>query len=153
MIDFATWKTLNDAILDGARALDDGDHARFLAWFAPDGCYRLTAHVPELGTDNAWLDLDRAGLERLLQSAQRHVWPTGQRLHTIGSPHMQQDDSDILVTSSVLVHRTQHDGLTTLFAAGRYHDRWTRVNDQWLLRERDCRLDTRNLAPPSAIPL
>lgn len=153
MIDFLAWKAIGDAILDSGMALDEGDYERYLSWFAPDSTYRLTTYVPELAQDNNWLDLDYSNLERLLQSAPRHVWPTGQRLHTLGPPLMRASGATILATSSVLVHRTQTDGSTVLFAAGRYQDQWVRINDNWRLQERICRLDTRNLTPPSAIPL
>lgn len=144
---------ISDALLRNAAALDGGDMAGYLASFLPHANYRLTALVPELDTINTWLDLDRPALERLVLSAGQHVWNTGQRRRILGQSRLWTDSHGIGAETGVAIYRTDEHGHTHLYAVGRYVDLWQGSGTGWYLADRECRLDSRQLSPPSALPL
>jgi methanesulfonate monooxygenase small subunit len=135
--------------------LDEEKFDRYLELFSAPSRYRITAYSPDLRKDQAWLDLDRKELETLLSNLPRHVRLPGRFLrHPNGFIVQEEEGSkELLVTTSLLVAHTDVDGVSRLFAAGRYRDRIEWVAGEARLKEREVRLDTRQFGPGSHVPI
>lgn len=144
---------LSELILYTGLCLDQEDFKGYLSVFSDDAEYQVVSHVPEIAHPVAWLDLTKTSLESLLMSTERHVWNTGLRTHQISASSFSFEPSHADAVSTVSIFRTDSDGTTKLYAVGRYHDRWVRPADRWLLSRRVLHLDTRVLAPPSGMPM
>jgi len=144
---------LNELILFTGLCLDREDFKGYLSVFCDDANYQVVSDVPEIAQTVAWLDLTKPALESLLMSTERHVWNTGLRTHHISAAVFTIETTYTDAISTVSIFRTDTDGVTRLYAVGRYYDRWVRSVDSWLLARRIVRLDTRVLAPPSAMPM
>lgn len=149
---------LIETLMASGLYLDQGDYEAYLSLFGDDGQYQVVADVPEVNGQATWMDLDKASLRQLLQEAPHHQWNTGIRSRQIAMPVFTGAAEDMLAggvatRAMVVVYRTGADGATKLYATGRYHDTWRETDAGWLLSRRVLHLDTRDLAPPSAIPL
>ena len=145
---------IEEVVYSGVLQLDE---RRFDAWLArttPDFRYRITAHSPELRKDMTWLEHDRKGLEALFELLPKHhvngaAWLRHAVLYTIE----RVSDDELRAVTSLSIYHTVIDtvdahvegGSSRLFAVGRYHDRFRLLNGDWLLAEREARLDTRQL--------
>lgn len=140
-------------IYEGVLALDERRFGAFLAGTTPDFRYRITAHSAELRKDMTWLEHDRKGLAALFELLPKHhvsgaAWL---RHAVLYSAHREYDE--VHTVTSLAIHHTVVDtvdahvegGSSRVFAVGRYHDRFRLWNGDWLLAEREARLDTRQL--------
>lgn len=143
---------IHELILSSGMALDERRFEDYLALYAEAGEYLVTAHVPETASLGTWMDLDKDNLRRLLESADRHTWNTGERLHQISAPVFTLEAGEVRTISVFSVFRIDEVGESRLYAVGHYHDTWVRT-DRWLLKRRVARLASRHLTPPSAMPL
>jgi 3-phenylpropionate/cinnamic acid dioxygenase small subunit len=135
------------------RLLDEEDFDHYAALFAEDGEYRLETKAPQVAQPMTWVWLNRQELGDLLASAPKHVWNTGQRSHLISVEEVNVDGDSAHSWAAFSVFRTDDEGVTQLYAVGRYEDRWQKAQDDWRLLKRVTRLRTRVLAPSSAIPV
>lgn len=133
--------------------LDQKNFEGYLSSFCEDAEYQVVSTVPEIAKTVAWLDLTKPALESLLMSASRHAWNTGLRTHHIAPATFSIEPMHTDAISAVSIFRTDVEGTTKLYAAGRYHDRWVRTAAGWLLAKRTLKLDTRVLTPPSGMPM
>lgn len=133
--------------------LDQGDFASYLSLFIDDAEYQLVSKVPEIAGLASWMDLSKPELKDLLDTAPRHMWNTGLRTHQISPPSFSVSESETLTVATVSVFRTCADGITSVYAVGHYHDSWALAPAGWRIKKRIVQLATRNIAPPSALPL
>jgi len=133
------------------------DERRFDAWLeqtTPDFRYRITAYSHDLRKDMTWLEHDRNGLVALFELLPKHhvngaAWLRQAVLYTV---EPKGADEAHAVTALSIYHTVidtvdahVEGGSSRLFAVGRYYDRFKLWNGQWLLAEREARLDTRQL--------
>jgi 3-phenylpropionate/cinnamic acid dioxygenase small subunit len=144
---------ITESLLASGRYLDQGDFASYLSLFTDDGEYQLVSKVPEIDDMTTWIDLDKTELQNLLDMAPRHLWNNGLRTHQISPPSFRFSESETHTVATVSVFRTCSEGTTSVYAVGHYHDCWTLESSGWRLKKRIMQLATRNLAPPSALPL
>lgn len=135
------------------RRLDDEDYAGYAALYSERGQYRLQAALPELGKTATWALLGRADVVALLEAADRHVWNTGTRTHLVTVELVQAHAEGATARSTFCVFHTGEAGTTRVYAVGRYEDVWCREGGDWRLLHRVAQLATRELTPPSAVPL
>jgi methanesulfonate monooxygenase small subunit len=145
---------LEDAVHRSAEYLDGRRFADWLALTAPDFRYRIQAYSPEIRKDMTWLDHDRAGIAALIELLPKH--------HTTGAEWLRQvvlgtitrhGETEATTVSSFVIFQTAVDvgdshvdgGSTSVFLAGRYHDRFRLQQGRWLLVDRVARLSTRQL--------
>lgn len=144
---------ITESLLASGRHLDRGDFDAYLSLFAEQGEYRIVADVPEIAGQAVWMDLTKDELQGLLESSARHMWNSGVRTHHIGAPSFKPSAEEVETVAAVSVFRTCSSGTTTVYAVGQYEDCWVPSPQGWRLKRRELRLATRNLTPPSALPL
>ena len=134
--------------------LDDGDWDGYLGLCSDKFTYRITTYSAELRRDMIWLEQDRAGMADLFSNLENHVTLQGRFLHqpSVAATEHKGDGAVRVVTTFLLVY-TDLEGVTNLFAAGRYNDVIDVSGDSPLLKERDVRLDTRDLGGGTHFPI
>jgi methanesulfonate monooxygenase small subunit len=143
------------AIAESCLLLDEEDFAGYLALFAADATYRITAYSPELRREMVWLEQDRTGFENLLNGIENHVRMQGRFFrHPVLARYSISDDGATAETlSTVTVYFTDHAGTTKLYCCCRYEDSFVAIEGNVLIRQRIARLETRDLGSGSHIPI
>lgn len=145
---------LEAVVYPGVLQLDERKFDAWLEQTTPDFRYRITAYSPELRKDMTWLEHDRKGLAALFELLPKHhVNGAAWLRHAVLYSTTRESDDEARAVSSLAIYHTLIDtvdahvegGSSRLFAVGRYHDRFRLWNGQWLLAEREARLDTRQL--------
>lgn len=146
-------ETLRYLVHESGISLDEGRYVDFVALFASDGEYRLTASAPELRRPMTWLALDRDGLAQHFASIPEHEWQPGEltRIVSVDAIALDGEAADSSATFCIL--RNDDEGRTQCYAVGRYRDRWTRDGDAWHIARRVVDLRTRLLPAPAPVPL
>lgn len=103
-----------------------------------------------------WMQLNRDELVERLATEPEHEWkiskvPLQTRLVAVDLINVA--DQHATTSSSFCLYHTNEDGGSTVFALGRYEDRWLQTSDHWKLAKRVVDLKTRLLAMPSPIPI
>ena len=147
--------TLRALIHRSCLLLDDGDWDTFLDQCTTDFTYRITAFSPELRKDMVWLEQDRAGMTDLFGNLENHVTLQGRFLRHPNVALIDRDEQNeaATVTTTFFVIYTGLDGVSEMFAAGRYNDAIIWSGDRPLLRTREVRLDTRDLGGGTHFPI
>ncbi len=137
------------------RLLDEGKFSEYADLYTDTGEYRLHVDAPEIAQQMTWILLNQKELSALLSAAKDHVWNTGQRSHLITVESVDLDNQGVSAESSAsfCVFRTDADGTPSVYAVGRYQDDWMKTGGEWKIVRRIATLGSRNLSPPSAIPL
>ena len=148
-----TRETLRFLVHETGMCLDEGRYDDFVAMFAPDGQYRLTAAAPELRQTMTWLALDRDGLGRHFASIPEHEWQIGEQTRIVSVDAISLDGDGADTTATFCILRNDDEGRTQCYAAGRYRDRWRRDGEAWRLARRVVDLRTRLLSIPAPVPL
>lgn len=134
--------------------LDEEKFEEYLALYADGSRYSIQAFSPDLRKELSLLDLDRPELETLLTNLRKHVHLPGRFLRLAGSTLAESGSGEaVSLTTTVLVTHTDLEGVSRLFAAGRYFDKIEMLNGRALIKEREVRVDTRQFGPGSHIPL
>lgn len=134
--------------------LDDSDWAGYLDLCAADFGYRITTYSPELRKEMVWLEQDRAGMTDLFGNLENHVTLNGRFLRHANVALIERDDeSTAQVTTTLLLVHTDLEGVSKLFAAGRYNDVIDTSAKRPLLQKREARLDTRDLGGGTHFPI
>ncbi len=135
--------------------LDEGDWDGYLDLCAADFNYQVVNYSPELRQDMVWMEQDRAGLVTLFGNLENHITRPGQFLRhaSVALIEPNGDGGAAKVTSSFVIAYTELDGISSLFAVGRYYDVVDTAGDAPLLRARQVRLHTRDLEGGSHFPI
>jgi hypothetical protein len=98
---------------------------------------------------------DRSGLSTLFHVLPQHVRLLGSlfRHASVYSIERIGSSNDASVVSSILIVQTDPDGVSKLFAAGRYLDTVRLSGDRPLLLARTVQLETRDVGIGSQAPL
>ncbi len=91
----------------------------------------------------------------LFDNLANHVTRPGRFLHhaSVALIEADGDGRTVRVTSTFVIAYTELDGISSLFAVGRYNDVVDTAGDRPLLRSRQVRLDTRDLEDGSHFPI
>lgn len=127
----------------------------YLALCSADFRYQIKADSPELGKEMIWLDLDRDELANLLENVPNHIRLPGKftRQATVYVIARDGGGGEAAVTSSLIVVYTDLEGVSRIFASGRYVDTLALDGPTPILSSRTVLLDTRDLGPGSHVPL
>ncbi len=139
-----------------ADALDREAWDEFLSMCAPGFEYRVTAHSYELGKEMIWLIHDMDGLRHLFDVLPQQLGRKGTRmLRHVSVTGVSPGGADgrVDATSTVIAVRTSPEGVSELFAAGRYLDVVDVAGGTPRLAGRETRLDTRELGIGSHVPI
>ncbi len=139
-----------------ADALDREAWDAFLAMCAPGFEYRVTAHSYELDEDMIWLIHDLDGLRHLFDVLPEQLGRKGTRmLRHVSFVAIEPGEAEgqVVATSKVIAVRTSPEGVSALFAAGRYIDIVDVAGASPRLLRRETRLDTRELGTGSHVPI
>ncbi len=134
--------------------LDDSDWDGYLDLCTEDFTYRIATYSPELRKEMVWLEQDRAGMTDLFGNLENHVTLNGRFLrHANVALIERNDESSARVTTTFLLVYTNLEGVTEIFSAGRYRDLIDTSGNRPLLKEREARLDTRDLGGGTHFPI
>lgn len=134
--------------------LDEEKFDQYLGLFSPESRYSIRAYSPDLRKDISLLDLDFGELEVLFRNLPKHVRLPGRFMRLANGTVLESQEAErLLMTTSVLVTHTDLEGVSRVFAAGRYRDKIALVDGKPRLAEREVRVDTRQFGPGSHIPL
>lgn len=136
-----------------AARLDDENLEAWLALFAPDSQYEIKTYGPEIRADMSWWHSNRPELEKILAEAKQHVRDPGKRLHLVTPISVDLAGDRATALSHFAVMRTDPDGNSAVYAAGRYKDVLVKQEGRWLYEAHCAVLDTRKLEPFTHLPL
>jgi methanesulfonate monooxygenase small subunit len=138
-------------------ALDEERFDDFIALCSPEFTYRITAYSPEIRKELVWMDHDRDELTTLFANLPEHIRMQGSFMRQVsaGSATMKDQTTGLVkAVSPVAIFFTDIEGVTRLYAVGRYNDVVTNTQDGHpFLRSREMRLHTRDLSPGCHVPL
>ena len=142
-----------DVIRLTAARLDEEELDDWLALFAADSSYEISAYGPELQADMVWWQSNRDELAAILAEAKEHVRDPGRRLHLVTpiSADISRDSATVLSNFGIL--RTDQSGNSHVYASGRYEDTLIRQDGIWRYEQHRVKLDTRILEPFTHLPL
>ena len=142
-----------DVIRLTAARLDKETLDDWLALFAPDSSYEISAYGPELQANMIWWQSNRDELAAILAEVKEHVRDPGRRLHLVTpiSAVITGDNAEALSHFGIM--RTDQNGNSTVYATGLYEDRFIRQDGCWLYEDHRVVLDTRILDPLTHLPL
>ena len=146
---------LRDLVHRSCLFLDDNDWDAYLDRCTDDFTYRITAFSPELRKNMVWLEQDRAGMTNLFDNLENHVTLQGRFLRHVTVALIERDEENSIgqATSTFFVIYTGLDGVSKMFAAGRYNDTIDVSGNRPLLRTREVTLDTRDLGGGTHFPI
>ena len=136
-----------------AARLDDENLDGWLALFAAGSRYEIKAYGPEIRADMSWWNSDRDELEKILAEAKLHVRDPGKRLHLVTPISADLSGDRATALSHFAIMRTDPDGNSAVYAAGRYEDAFVKQDGGWLYQNHIAVLDTRKIEPFTHLPL
>lgn len=145
---------LTDVVADSALLLDERRFGEWIDLTGPTFRYRIEAYSHDLRKNMTWLAHDRAGMVALIELLPKHHTDGGDWLRQVSVGKVTLEGPGLAsAVSSLSVFHTLRDvgnahvdgGSSRLLLVGRYHDRFERDGERWLLSERVVRLQTRQL--------
>lgn len=147
---------VRESITSTCVALDHEDFRGYLDICDIDFDYRITVWSPEIRREMLWLQKNKAGLTDLfaVMPKQNRDRAPLTRHFSIMSFDDTREEGIASVVSAVQVFRTELDGgVTSIFAIGKYLDRFRLSTSKPLLLSREVRLDTRMLGNGYHVPI
>ena len=147
--DLATERAIVALINRSARLADDRDYLGWMDLFADDGEYSaITFENLSYKGLRLFRDVGRSGLhERVAFLMGLLQVPRGKTVHLVSNIEVSADGLDAAsAVSNYIVARTGELEHTKLHAAGRYLDRFVRLDGEWRFKERLVVVDS-NLLP------
>ena len=135
-------------------ALDQDDYASYLALYAEEMCYQITCYSPEIGKDVILMNHHREGLAALFETLPDHIKLPGNLMRhaSVYEIARKRNGTVAEVTTSLLIVRTDPEGLSHVFAAGRYFDGVDVTGPAPMLTDRTLRLQTRDIGIGTEVP-
>ena len=135
-------------------ALDEEDFAAYLALCAEKMHYRITCYSPEIRKDVILMNHDRAGLAALFDSLPDHIKLPGDLMRHASVYEIKRVRNGTVAeaTTSFTVIRTDDEGLSGVFVAGRYFDTVDVTRPVPMLTSRTVRLQTRDIGIGTEVP-
>ena len=115
----------------------------------------MAARSNEIGQEMNWLDLSRDELLALLEESPQHVHDLAERMHLVSVNEIliERLENAAEVNSSFSVFRTDTAGMTQVYAVGRYYDSLVNLENDWRIKERIVKVQTRMFRTPTPTPL
>ncbi|MDC0073725.1 hydroxylase [Alphaproteobacteria bacterium] len=132
--------------------LDNEKFEEFLELCSTEFNYRIIVYSPEIKKDMIWMDQDYSGMKNLLTLVPQHLRRLGSLSRYISIGKFEETKNCLKINSPFQIMHTDLNGITKLFAVGRYIDE-IELRNQFLLKRRFVRLETRDLGIGSHIPL
>jgi len=132
------------------------DREEFDGWidlFALDSEYELVTYGPELRAAMTWWKSERENLKSVLGEVSEHVRDAGRRRHLVTPISITVSGATATAQSNFVVVRTDPDGSSDVYAAGRYEDELVSEGGGWRYAVHRCVLDTRMLGTGTHVPL
>ena len=146
--------TVRALVYRSCLALDQDDYSSYLALCAEEMRYQITYYSPEIGKDVILMNHYRAGLVALFESLADHIKLPGELIrHASVYEIVRKRNGEVAeVTTSLLVVRTDPEGLSQILAAGRYFDFIDISGPVPMLMSRTLRLQTRDIGIGTEVP-
>ncbi len=144
---------VREHIVRTARLLDEEALEDWLALFSEDGVYEIRAYATEIRADTVWWRSTRAELSAILAEARDHVRDPARRLHLVSPVSVEVSADRAEALSHFQIVRTDPDGASSLYVAGRYADALVKTGGRWLYERHRAVLDTRMLDSFTHLPL
>ena len=147
--------TVRNLIYRSCLLLDDENYGGYLNLCSSEFTYKIIAYSPEIRKQMTWMEHDRKEMSDLFGMLPKHVRMPGEftRHANVYMIESEENDKHALVTTSVIVMYTDLDGVSRVFAVGRYCDTVDVSGEIPLLEVREVRVKTRDLSPGSHIPI
>lgn len=136
-----------------ASLLDEEDFESWVALFAGDGTYEMSAYSTEIRRWMTWQLSDKSTLASMLGDVKEHVRDQAKRRHVMGFPQVEVDGAVATATAAFSLFRTSPEGQTSLYMVGSYEDRLVKSGRTWLYREHKVIIDTRMLDMFTHVPV
>ena len=135
--------------------LDAERFDEYLALWSPQGRYRITSWSPDLRRELVLLDVELTDFRQLLENVPSHERMPGTLSRHVTGPLVERRDGEnaARATSSLLVVRTDLEGVSSLYAAGKYVDDIETAGGEARIASREVRLETRQLGTGSHVPM
>jgi anthranilate 1,2-dioxygenase small subunit len=140
-----------------AREIDDGDCTAWPDFFTDDCFYKITSadnHAQGLEGGLVWLEGKGMLHDRIISLLEANVYERHSYRHLLGRPYIfNADGEDVECETSFMLARITREGPTTLFATGRYIDRYRLSGNDAKIVSRTVVLDSRQVDTLLAFPL
>ena len=140
-----------------AKCIDDEGGAAWPDFFTPDCFYLVTtAQNHRAGMPAGLIYAEGRGMlkDRITALQEANIYEQHGYRHVLGQPLIGPVDGDVVkAETSFLVARIMRTGETSVFATGRYLDRFQIADDGLLLRERVVVCDSNQIDTLLALPL
>jgi 3-phenylpropionate/cinnamic acid dioxygenase small subunit len=147
-------ETVQQLVQQTAELLDREDLNAWLALFDENGRYEMASHSPELRRPQLWWNSEKRALSRILNEVPQHVRDPARRLHLVSAGVVTVDQGNAHVDSPFAIYRTTPEGISKLYAVGRYQDDLVRdAQGVWRYALHRAVLDTRVLDAFTHLPL
>lgn len=149
-------EAVRQSILSMAARLDLEEFEAWMTFLAQTCTYRIVCYSEELRKTQTLFEADYDELGALFRGLEHHVRDRARLTRMVSTVDMSEERTGMLAMSNLLVLRTGMDGRSSVFAVGRYRDRWTCDDDgngEARLEERRVELVTRDLGSGSHVPL
>ena len=149
----ANKEVLEQLIIEAASLLDDELFKKWMSLCAAGFEYKITAHSPEIGQRMEWWHQDKATLEVTLANVNEHVRAQGKIKRHLAPIRLINGGDQPRTESSVVLWHTDLQGVTQLYAVGRYIDDFVVEDGTMRFGRREVALETRRLPFGSHAPL
>lgn len=137
--------------------IDDDDLEQWPDLFVEDCLYQVIGRENvDRGLPAAIMYCEGRGMliDRIVALRRANIYPEHLSRHVIGGAMIiGEDGGEVRVKTSYVVFQTRADGETKLYNAGKYIDRFVRVDGALRLARRDCVYDTHSIATLLVTPI
>ena len=146
-------EAIRDLIQETAGLLDNENFDGWLELFAAQSEYEITAYSSEIKVSMSWWKSTREELGKMLDEIPQHVRDVGHRIHLVVPVSVSIASAKASARSQFAVLRTDREGYSNVYAAGRYEDELIKERDHWRYAVHRAVLDTRVLELGTHLPL
>lgn len=140
-----------------ARCIDDGPLDDWPNFFTENCHYRITTaknYRNDMPIGMIWADTRRMLLDRVSALRDANIYERHTYRHVLGLPMVLADDGAVISSETpFIVVRIVGEGLTSVYASGRYVDEYVRDGDEAKLRSRIVVCDSSHIDTLLALPL
>lgn len=140
-----------------ARCIDDGPLDSWPDFFTEDCHYRITTaknYRNDMPIGMIWADTRRMLTDRVSALRDANIYERHTYRHVLGMPMVLSEDGAVIASETpFIVVRIVGEGLTSVYASGRYVDEYVRDGDDVKLRQRIVVCDSSHVDTLLALPL
>ncbi len=150
MLDVIAFQAKSAALLDAA------DYDRWMEDFDEDCLYQvLSVENLDLGYDLPLLLAKNKNMlrDRILSLREANIYNIHRDRHVLSLPVVTREGDLIKAVTSLVIYQSDQEGISTLFAVGRYEDEIRESPQGLRLKRRDVILDTYGIVRLLSTPL